>query len=142
MDFSKLDTKADAEAGSFVHFTHPQLRHYLYTGDGANEFGELINEDLAHEAVGALVRGMESDKARAVIAKSNARSAKGDTEESGIDLAVALVIELRGVTNGEKPVKSDEKDLRWFFGRSDDFAVQVINHARNRRNFFNAASKG
>lgn len=140
MDFSKLNTKADAEAGSLLHFRHPQLGHLLYTGEGADEYGRLADADKPHMAVTARVRGLESDVVRERSRAANASALTGMSDDDAYDYAIALVIELNGVYDGEKKVEATPEGLRWFFGRSDNLGVQVIRHAQDRANFFRAAS--
>ena len=85
MDFSTINAKADAEEGALLHFTHPQLGYPLYTGKGANALGVLINADLPHEPVTALVRGMESATVRAEAQRmEKVRIKTGKNDEAGL----------------------------------------------------------
>jgi hypothetical protein len=142
MDFDKLNTKADAEAGALLHYTHPQLGHPLYTGEGSDEYGRLVDPSLEHIAVQALVRGTESDVVRAAVSRSGSNTLKGVADDKeAYAFAASLIIELFGVVRDGKPVKAAPADIRWFFGRSEDFALQTINFAKERSNFFGASSK-
>lgn len=140
MDFNKINTKADAEAGSTLHFKHPQLGHALYTGEGADDHGRLVNKKLPHAPVTALVRGLESDRIRNYQRDTSTKRLLDNDDEDRFGLAIALVIELNGVADGDRVLTASEADLRWFFGRSDYLAVQVVNHAQDRANFFKSAS--
>jgi hypothetical protein len=140
MDFSKLNTKADAEAGSILHFVHPQLGHPLYTGEGADEYGRLIDSKKPHSPVTAKVRGIESDVVRERARQVNAAGVSGLSDDDSYGFAASLVIELNGVYDGDRKIEATPDGLRWFFGRAENLGVQVIRHAQDRTNFFKAAS--
>lgn len=141
MDFSTINTKADAEEGAILHFTHPQLGHLLYTGKGADARGVLVNADLPHEAVTARVRGMESATVRAEAQRmSKVRLKTGNTDDEGLNFLCSLIVEINGVTNGQRVITATTADLKWFFGRADDLAKQVLNFAQEASNFFRDAS--
>lgn len=142
MDFDAINTKADAERGAKLHFTHPQLGHLLYTGEGADAAGRLIDATKA-EPVFAIVRGLESPAIREKLKAVNAAKALGaGDDKSGFDLAIALVISLHGVTRGGNPVAADRDGLEWLFGKSEHFAAQVINFAGVSANFFSEPARG
>lgn len=137
MDFTTLDTKQDAEKGALLHFKHPQNGHLLYTGEGADSFGRLADKNKPHEAVTAIVRGMESQAAQDVSVAAQKRIMAGeDGEGHEYDLAIALVAEINGVERDGKPIKADRDGLMWFYGRSEGFAVQVMQFAGKSANFF------
>lgn len=141
MDFDKLNTKADAEAGALLHYLHPQLRHPLYTGEGADEFGRLVDPSKDHTAVEGLIRGTESDIVRAAASRTGARMMRGDGDGEEFEFAINLIVELRGIQRNGKTVVNSREDIIWFFRRSEDFALQTINFAKDRANFFGAASR-
>lgn len=141
MDFSTINAKADAEEGAILHFTHPQLGHPLYTGEGADKLGVLINADLPHEPVTALVRGMESASVRAeAIRMEKVRVKTGKNDEAGMNFLCSLIIEISGVMDGKRAITATPADLKWFFGRSDDLGKQVLTFAQEASNFFKDAS--
>lgn len=146
MDFSNIDTKRDASAGAWLHFRHPQLGHPLYTGEGVDETGKLIDSTKEHAKVQALVAGIESQRAKEAAAAMNKLLMKDpeavDNGDNSFDHAIALVIEIEGVQNGERTITASREDLLWFFKRSDDLAVQVLQFAGNSANFFKPKSKG
>lgn len=141
MDFSTINTKADAEEGAILHFTHPQLGHLLYTGKGADARGVLVNADLPHEAVTARVRGTESTTVQSEIQRrERLRLKTGKTDDVGMKFLCSLIIEINGATDGQRVLTANPADMEWFFGRSDNLAKQVLNFAQEASNFFKDAS--
>jgi hypothetical protein len=141
MDFDSINTAADADAGADLHLRHPQLRHPLYTGPGANAVGEWEDREKPAEPVILRVRGAESAKAKATVRRlQKAALRQPQAEPDAIALALPLVIEVRGVTRDGRPLTAADDDLRWLFGRSEDFATQVFQFAADAANFFKAAS--
>ncbi len=140
MDFSKIDTAADAQEGAILHFVHPQLRHPLYTGPGANEYGIVIDKKLAHEPVTALVRGMDSGVVRAEATRmEKVRLRNGKADDAALTFLRSLIIELNGISDGERKITTSEKDLKWLFDRADDMGKQVLAFAAEASNFFKGA---
>lgn len=140
MDFSTINTAADADKGAILHFKHPQTGHLLYSGEGADKFGRLVNKNKPHEAVTARVLGGES-QAMANALKDAQKRAMKDPEAATdpahrFDMAIALVTELHGVKDGKKDIKADRDGLTWLFERSENFAVQVVQFSGNSANFF------
>lgn len=137
MDFNIIDTKADADRGSILHFVHPQTRHPLYTGDGADKLGRLVDPSKPHEKVTARVLGFESERVRQEAKRVQKAAAKaGAHDDSGYHFAASLITELNGVFDGERKIGTSFEDLKWFFKRSEDFVTQTIEHAKDAENFF------
>ena len=136
MDFNAINTAADAERGADLHLVHPQLRHPLYTGPGADVHGRWADRAKKAEPVILRVRGIDSPVARATLKRLNTKAAKHSDDENGLLTAISLVTGVQGVFDGKRQIEATEADLRWLFGRSEDFAVQVINFAGDRGNFF------
>lgn len=145
MDFSTINTAADAELGTELHLRHPQLGHFLYTGEGASKTGELSDKGKKHEPVIVGVRGMESDTVQSGVTGARKRAMKGvamDEEKAGLDLVVSLVTHISGVFDGKRKITTAPDDLRWFFGRSDNFIRQVMDFAKEPAHFFCETAKG
>lgn len=138
MDFAKLNTRADAERGAWLHFTHPQLGHALYTGPGADEHGRLVNPELDHVKAEAKIKGVESEVVRAKL--RTLQGARKQDEADDDKFVASLVVELRGVTSGDRALTAAEADVLWLFGRSQAFKGQVLQFALEPSNFFGAAS--
>lgn len=145
MDFSKINTRKDADAGSWMHLRHPQLGHLLYSGEGADADGRLTDVNAPHEACELLIRGMDSSYVRERVRKREARKLRndGNAEEDALALAVDLVMDARGIWRSVDPparLKVDEEGIRWLYGLAEDFAVQAVQYARDSVNYFGAAS--
>lgn len=137
MDFNIINTKADADRGSVLHYVHPQTRHPLYTGEGADEMGRLVDSSKPHEKVTAHVLGLESDRVREEAKRIQKAVAKtGAHDDSGYRFAASLITELNGVFDGDRKIGASVDDLKWFFQRSEDFATQTIEFAKDSENFF------
>ena len=140
MDFSNINTAADADKGAILHFKHPQSGHLLYTGKGADEFGRLADKSLPYEAVTARVRGLESQAMSNAIKSAEQRLMKSpdaaNDPEHRFDTAIALVTELHGVMDGKRVLAASRDDLKWLFERSENLAVQVVQFAGDSANFF------
>lgn len=141
MDFNAINTKADEERGAPLHLKHPQLKHPLYTGPGADSVGRWVHRDKPAEAVVLRVRGAESPTVRAALERQQKRAMKGAAsdeadEERAIKGAISFVTEVSGVYDGKRKITASEEDLRWLFARSDDFILQVVNFATDKSNFF------
>lgn len=146
MDIAQLDVKTRSEKGSFCHLTHPAFGHPMYTGEGADEMGRLIDENLPHEKVGALVRGAEAETVQKYLEKARRDALKGDEENKALkddededDLIYAkmLLIELVNITTDGKPLKGQtDKEKEVFFGLSNDFERQIYQHAAKREALF------
>lgn len=141
MDLGKLNTKTGAEKGAFLHLKHPALGHKLYTGDGADEMGALMDKETA-TPVGCYVLGLESEAARARARALSAARVKGnapdddDGEEKGLAFVCGLVTGFQGIELNGKPITSSDADKRAFFGQSDGLLEQVLAFAQDRANFF------
>ena len=138
MDFKKLNTKAGAAKGAFLHLTHPALGHHLYTGEGADADGVLIEKSKAI-AVGCHVVGLESERARERAKKIQRSKLKGDDEENGLDFICSLVVDFVGIEQDGKPMVATDENKRAFFMESDALAEQVLEFAKDRANFFKRA---
>ncbi len=144
MDLSTLNTAGPAERGSALHLKHPALGHLLYTGDGASEMGELIDESKA-EPVLVFVRGIESKSAREFARALHQARMKLDEkrpsdlaaiEKIGLDFAVSLVVGFSGLERDGKPLEATEENIRAFLSASDEIVSQVTEFAQDKRNFF------
>jgi hypothetical protein len=141
MDFDSINTAADADAGADLHLRHPQLRHPLYTGPGANAVGEWEDREQDAQPVILRVRGAESAKVKSAVRRLQKASVKHPQAELDVvALAIPLVMEVCGVTRDGRDLTASDDDLRWLFGRSQDFAAQVFQFAADAANFFKAAS--
>ena len=144
MKLNKLETKTGAGKGAFLHLRHPALDHLLYTGEGADDDGMLIDKDKATK-VGCYVLGMESERVRErakAIQRAKMKSGGDENaEDIGIEFVSSLVTEFVGVEdeNG-KPLKADDEGKRLFFSQSDGLVEQVMKFAGDRANFFKGGS--
>ena len=144
MDFTKLNTKKHAERGAWLHLRHPVGDFLLYTGDGADENGRLVDAAKDHKPVRVRIRGQESPTFREAMQRINANKiaemSPAEAEQTTKEVACALVIEFDGVEKDGKPLEPTKENLMAFFDQSDGLVVQVVEFAREARNFFNAAS--
>ena len=142
MDLQFINTKADAERGALLHYVHPQLGHPLYTGDGANRIGELVDASRPHEAVTALLRGEESSHVRAVANRLSKEKMRGKSDEDvGFEYVHSFFLAINGVTRDGVPLTTSMDDIKYFFERSDDFSTQTLRFVREKSNFFDPASR-
>jgi len=143
MKFSELDTNAPLEEGAFCHFKAIPERggHLLYTGPGAGENGEWVDEDQTPTAVGAYVRGWNAPtvrKAKSKIARMQmtTKPQERDPDEEGMIVACALVIRFQGIENDDgSPMEATEDNKRKIL-YVDDLAQQVLDFAKDRSHFF------
>jgi hypothetical protein len=140
MELKSLETKTGASKGAFLHLKHPALGHALYTGEGADEDGRLVDRAKA-EKVGVLVLGFESERVRErakAIQKAKMKD-DADADEAGIEFVSSLVTEFRGLSKDGKPLEANEANKREFFQQSDGIVEQVMAFAQDRANFFGRA---
>jgi hypothetical protein len=148
MDLTKLNTKEPQEEGAFCHLRHTKFGHLLYSGPGTDEEGRVVDDQLDHEPIGVMVRGMEAPSVKKValqIEKDlNPPKATGrkpiTEEEAGFRLAEVLVVEFKGLTMDGEPVKASASNIRNFFKMSDNLIEQILEFARSKPNFFEKAS--
>lgn len=146
MDLSALNTKTGANKGAFLHLKHPALGHKLYTGEGADEHGQLVDKATA-TAVGCYVLGLESEAARSraraiAAARMKDKSDEDGDEERGLDFVCSLVTGFEGIEHDGKPLTASHEDKRAFFGQSDALIGQVMEFAQEKSNFFARTSNG
>lgn len=134
--FARMNTKADATRGAWLHLAHPQLGHPLHTGTGADDHGRVADEVSAVKSE-LKVRGVESDVVRSRL---KAMQAKKTTDAEDDKFVASLVIEARGISNGERDISAAEADILWLFERSVSFKSQVMAFALDPANFFGAAT--
>ncbi len=138
MDISALNTKTGSQKGAFLHLRHPALGHLLYSGEGADALGRAVDMDKVEKA-GVTVFGAEAEYVQEQIARIQKLSDDGDkaaAKQRGLDFVCTLVREFHGLTANGLPLGSSDKDKRTFFEQSDGLVEQVIEFARERRNFF------
>ena len=144
MDLSSLNTKEAQQEGAFLHLKHPVWGYPLYTGPGADpETGQLLDPEADHEAVGVVVRGMEAQSVREAARRheaANVARSSAAAEQAGLDFACALVVAFRGITRDGAPLEATPEAKRRFFLQSDNLVKQVTDFAKDRVNFFTAAS--
>lgn len=146
MDLKTLNTKSDAETGAELHLRHPALGHPLYSGEGADGDGRLVDPSKPHERVCVIVRGAESEKAQAQARKAQSLRMKrknislDDAAEFGLKYACTLVIGFRGITDNGKPLEATDENKRLFFKQSDNLVQQVVEFAEESSNFYKGAS--
>lgn len=141
MKLTKLETKTGAAKGAFLHLKHPALGHKLYTGEGADDLGRLLDKDTA-TPVGVHVMGPESERVREQMKAINSKKMKGDdeTDEIGIAYLCALITGFSGLEGEDgKPLTSSDADKRAFLEQSDGLAEQIMEFALDRGNFFAVA---
>lgn len=143
MDFKKFDTRTPQEKGAFLHFRAIEEYggHEIYTGEGTDDWGRWVDKDKPALAVGAMVRGMESQTVRDRLRAARAAQMRNpnkpvDEEKLGTDLAQALIIEFVNVEMDGRPVTNSRVDIEKFLELSDDFADQIVEFAKDRSNFF------
>lgn len=140
MEILDLNTKDDQDKGAFCHLRHTKFDHLMYTGEGSDELGRLVDETLPHEKVGAWVKGYESDKIQKLInslqAKRLANPKEMTNELLGTKVACALVIKFSGLTLDGQPLEATEENKIKFFKQSDSLVKQVNEFAKLRANFF------
>lgn len=137
MDFSKIDTKADAARGRVYQYLHPQLRHPLFTGPGADAHGRLIDENLEHSPVTGRILGLESSKVKLNAKQIRDAAAAGRIiDASGLKFTASLITEFNGVENAGVKIEANEEGCLWFFGRAEDFAIQTLDAAKDASGFF------
>ena len=140
MDFDALNTKADAERGATLHLLHPQLRHPIYVGDGADAHGRLVDPSSARPATVTLM-GAEADAARAAWKKYSRLSEIEQGSPAQIAaLLSALIVGFDGITrkvDGKAvDVKPDAAGVAFLLSRSEDFLLQMLDFVKDQRNFF------
>lgn len=145
MQITSLNTKTGAAKGAFLHLKHPALGHRMWTGEGADELGRLVDKEKAQK-VGCTVIGTESEQVReqARAMQKKKMKAKEDEEEdddTGLAFVCSLVTEFVGLEDSDgKPLKANEEGKRDFFGQSDGLVEQVLGFASDRGNFFSGGS--
>lgn len=150
MDLSKLDTKSPQEEGAFCHLKHTKFGHELYSGEGTDDEGRIIDETKDYEAIGVIVRGMEAPSVKKAAIKIeadlNPPKATGrkpiSQEEAGLRFAEILVVGFVGLTKNGQPVEPTKENVRAFFQVSDNLVEQVLEFARAKPNFFGNESNG
>ena len=144
MDFTKLNTKESAERGAWLHLHHPSGDYPLYTGEGADDFGRLVDASKDHKPVRVRIRGHESQTFRSAMHRINADKiadmSPAEAEKITKEVACALVIEFDGIEKDGSPMEATHENLMAFFSQSDALVMQVIDFAKEARNFFSAAS--
>lgn len=136
MDFSTLNTKSGAAKGAFLHLKHPALGHKLYTGEGADQDGIMVDKAKV-SPVGCHVMGLESERVRERAKAIQKSRLEGDEEENGLEFICSLVTELVGFTDKDgKPLQTTDENKRKLFEQSDGLVEQVLSFARERANFF------
>lgn len=145
MDFKQLDTKTPQEEGSFCHLRHTKFEHDLYSGEGADEEGRLVDDSKDHEPIGVYVRGMESPSVKKAAMKIDAalkskNQIRITEDEAGLRFCEVLVTGFRGLTVDGKPAEASKETIRQFFGMSDNLVEQVLDYAKVRGNFFKTPS--
>lgn len=133
MDFSKINTRLDAERGAWLQLTHPQLGHPLYTGVGADDLGRLVDPEKPHQKCELKVKGVESEVIRNRLKNMQGKNVK-DKEDD--EFVASMVTDVRGIENGERQLEATISDMEWLFGRSASFKGQVLQFALDGANFF------
>jgi hypothetical protein len=125
LDFSKLNTRAAADEGAFLHLRHPVTNAFLYTEKG--------------DAVGCMVRGTEGATVQKMVADLMKRP-KLDDVQRGLALVSSLVISFVNVQYDGRALTDSQADKELFFGLSESFVEQVLEFAKDRANFFGKRS--
>lgn len=138
MEIGHLNTKRGATEGAFLHLRHPAMKHLLYSGEGADDFGRLVDRDKAIKA-GCVVFGAEAEYVQDQVARIQKARDKGDehaAKERALKFVCSLVKEFVGLTINGQPLGNSEKEKREFFQQSDNLIVQVTDFAKDEANFF------
>jgi hypothetical protein len=142
MDFDALNTKADAERGAVLHLRHPQIKHPLYAGDGADKHGRKL-PGASPKPVTVTILGAEAGAFQEAMRKFKRLSEdERENERHVLALLTHVVIGMDGVTRkndaGEMvEVKADAEGLKYLLSRSDNFGAQMIEFVMDAANFFN-----
>lgn len=144
MDLTKFDTREAADEGRPMHLKHPIFGHPLYTGDGADDQGRLVNRRKGCEPILLHVRGFHSETVRSLIRKGQKDALTGDAEDKGDALIDALIVGWSdNVTDADgQPRKCDKRNKVAVIRSNDEYEAQLLAFARDQANFFGAPAKG
>jgi hypothetical protein len=130
MDFAEIDLEGWADEGAEMQVQHPVTDEPLFDNDG--------------NPVTIWVKGLESPEAKSIAKSAAANMQNGNVkklEKEGMDLLVKITAKWQGIGWEGKELDSTEKNKRFFYGKREWVGLQVLNFAKDRRNFFNEASK-
>ncbi|MAM60865.1 hypothetical protein [Maritimibacter sp. UBA3975] len=141
MELTNLETKSGENKGAFLHLSHPAGGFKMWTGEGSDKDGRLIDKAKA-EKVGVHVLGLESERVRERARQLSKKKLEGDddAEEAGLDFVCSLVTEFVGLTQDGKPLVANEANKRAFFEQSDALVKQVMDFAGDKANFWQGDS--
>lgn len=143
MDLNRVSTKESAEEGEPLHLLHPVLGHEIYTGEGADADGRLIDRDKPHEPVELIVRGFHSASVQEVVKRQQKKALRSESaqEKAGADLIDAVIVSWTNVVRGDETLPCTRANKVWLMELDPDFWAQVQRFGQDREVFFKPGSK-
>lgn len=129
MDFSNIDLESWAEDGAEMIVKHPVTLEDLHDENG--------------KPVTIWVKGLDSPEAKSIARAAAVSMQNGNAkklEKDGLELLLKITSKWQGIGWDGKELDCTPKNIRFFYEKREWVGLQVIEFARDRRNFFSEAS--
>lgn len=129
MDFAEIDLESWAEEGAEMQVRHPVTDEPLFDDKG--------------KAVTIWVKGLDSPEAKSIAKSAAAAMQNGNQkkiEKDGMDLLAKITSRWSGIGWEGKNLECNPKNVRFFYEKREWVGLQVLEFARDRRNFFSEVS--
>lgn len=138
MDLENFDTQAGSESGAFCHLRNPKSKEKLFEGKEACGFVVLGPDSEKYRSIS---HKRSNQALKALTEKANKRNADDDVltaekiEDQAIELCVACVLEVKGLTLNKKPVTNNPTELKEIFTKYAWLREQLSDFIGDRANF-------
>ena len=142
MDVTSLKIGAALEKGAALHLKHPILEHLMYSGEGADKYGRLVDKKKPHKAIRLILKHPEAPSVIDAMREIDRIKATGEDVSVGtigVKYFFALLVGWEGIgVNGEDESECTEFNAKAFFDSEFGDMVgkrQVIPFVTSGKNF-------